>query len=58
MGACFFLYGTVSANMSLTQQSEAPPLHKLYACVSSNYLSDSYETTKFLGLIFDVQIFG
>ena len=31
--------------MSLTPRSEALPLHKLYACVSSNSLSDSSETT-------------
>ena len=41
---CFFLYRTVSA-MSLTPRSEALPLHKLYACVSSNSFSDSSETT-------------
>ena len=38
---CFFLYRTISA-MSLTPRSEALPLHKLYACVSSNSLSDSF----------------
>ena len=40
----FLLFGTVSA-MSLTLRSEALPLHKLYACVSSNSNSDSSETT-------------
>ena len=40
----FFLYSTVSA-MSLMPQSEALPLHKLYACVSSYSFSDSSETT-------------
>ena len=40
----FFLYGIVSA-MTLTPRSEALPLHKLYACLSSNSHSDSYETT-------------
>ena len=35
------------------ERSEALPLHKLYACVSSNSLSDSSETTSqyFLVLI-------
>ena len=37
--------------MSLTPRSEALPLHKLYACVSSNSFSDSSETTSQYGSI-------
>ena len=40
----FFWWDRLSA-MSLTPRSEALTLHKLYACVSSNSLSDSSETT-------------
>ena len=44
--------------MSLTPRSEALPLHKLYACVSSNSLSDSSETTsQFHILIYICKLF-
>ena len=43
-GATQQIGGTVS-DMSLMQRSDALPLHKLYAYVSSNSLSDSSETT-------------